>query len=147
MNPLRWRPMTWLIFIFTGLMFAWIIGGANANSDNCAEYAVGSAGRSSCEAGTNIGTGIGVTIIFGLWFVGFIILSIIWFMTRPKRRMCPACGNEAKKNIAVCKKCVFNFAMGFNPQAGFQQGGPQFQGGSPMGQPYMPDQQPPSKRK
>lgn len=107
--------MTWLIFIFTGFMFAWMIGGANANSDNCAEYALGSSSRSACEAGTNIGTGIGITVIFGLWFVGFIILSIVWFMTRPKRRTCPVCGNDVRKNKTICKKCGFNFALGYNP--------------------------------
>ena len=139
--------MTWLIFIFTGLMFAWMIGGASANSDNCSEYAVGTSLRGSCEAGTNIGTGIGITLIFGLWFVGFIILSIIWFMTRPKRRVCPVCGNEARKNRTVCKKCGFNFAMGFNPQVGFQHGGPNVPSGSTVGHPYMADQQPQSQKR
>ena len=33
---------------------------------------------------TDIGTGIGVTLIGGLWFVGFLVLSIVWFMTRPR---------------------------------------------------------------
>jgi hypothetical protein len=54
----------------------------------------------NCEAyraGANIGTGLAVAAILGVWFVGFIILSIIWFMTRPARRVCPACGTEARK--------------------------------------------------
>jgi hypothetical protein len=67
----------------------------------------------NCEAyraGANIGTGLAVAAILGVWFVGFIILSIIWFMTRPARRVCPACGTEARKGQTVCKKCGHNFA-------------------------------------
>lgn len=104
MNPFRWRKMTWLILIFTGLMLAWMIAGARSTS--CSQYAAGSPERAGCGAGT----GIGVGLIFGLWFVGFVVLSIIWFMTRPARRICPVCGNEVRKGKTVCKKCGYNFA-------------------------------------
>lgn len=109
MNPLRWRKMSWLIWIFTALMFIWMVSGASSNSDNCNEYTLGTSARSACEAGTNVGTGIGVVILFFVWFIGFIILSIIWFMTRPSRRSCPVCGSEVKKGKTVCKKCGYDF--------------------------------------
>jgi hypothetical protein len=110
MNPFRWRKMTWLIWVFTALMFIWMIGGASSNADSCSEYAIGTSARSACEAGTDIGTGLGIVVLFFIWFIGFIILSIIWFMTRPSRRVCPVCGNEVKKGRTTCRKCGYDFA-------------------------------------
>jgi hypothetical protein len=36
-------------------------------------------------AGAAIGTGIGVTLIFMVWFFGFVVGSLVWLMSRPKR--------------------------------------------------------------
>jgi hypothetical protein len=109
-NPLRWRKMTWAVLVFTGLMGAWAIAAVASNSDNCDEFAVGTASRSGCDAGTTVGTGIGVGLLFCIWFLGFIILSIIWFMSRPSRRLCPVCGHDARKGQTICKKCGFDFS-------------------------------------
>lgn len=95
MNPFRWRLPTWLILIFTVLMVAW------------ARSAL-----SNTDAAT---TAIGATFVFGIWFVGFIILSIIWFMTRPDRRYCPVCGREVKRGRKICKKCGHDFALASAP--------------------------------
>lgn len=116
MNPLRWRKMTWLIWIFTALMVAWIVSGVNANADNCDHYVVGTSGYNACQAGTDIGTGVGVTMLFFAWFIGFIIFSIIWFMTRPSKRSCPVCGHDVKKGKTVCKKCGYDFASAERPE-------------------------------
>lgn len=110
MNPLRWRKMTWAILLFTALMGAWLVAGVASSGDNCNEYAIGSPGRSGCDAGSDIGTGVGITALFCVWFIGFLILSIIWFMTKPSRRLCPACGTEAKRGATACKKCGYDFA-------------------------------------
>ncbi len=107
--------MSWLILIFTVLMFAWIAAGVGG--DNCSQYAPGTPERSGCELGSDVGTGVAVVALFGVWFVGFIILSIIWFMTRPTRRICPVCGYEARKGQRACKKCKFDFAQGVQPPA------------------------------
>jgi putative copper export protein len=77
--PPRWRKMTWALIIWSGLMLAWVIGGTTANK--CASYA-DAASKSGCQAGTAIGVGL----IIGLWFMGFVVLALIWFMTRPKSR-------------------------------------------------------------
>jgi hypothetical protein len=42
----------------------------------------GAAPQAGCELGTGIGAGLVVT----LWFMGFIVLALIWFMTRSKER-------------------------------------------------------------
>jgi hypothetical protein len=74
--------MSWAIVIWTVVFAIWIFSGMSAVSDNCAGE-VGAA-LDACNAGTAIGAGIGITMIGGLWFIGFIVLSIIWFMSRPK---------------------------------------------------------------
>lgn len=38
----------------------------------------------ACQAGTAIGAGIVVTPITFQWFTGFVVLSLVLFMTRPK---------------------------------------------------------------
>lgn len=108
MNPLRWRKMTWTILVFSGLMLAWAIAGTT--TEVCGEYAPGSADREACELGEDIGTGIGVALIFGLWLVGFLVLSIVWFMSRPRQRQCPRCGEDVKKGVTACRKCGYDFA-------------------------------------
>jgi len=66
---------------------------ANRPSQNCPP------GDPLCQDARDVGTSIGVGLVLTLFVVGFVILSLIWFMTRPKRRVCPACGTEAKKVI------------------------------------------------
>ena len=71
------RKMTWVLLIWTALCAIWLIAGV-AGVDECPP------GDTACEAGTAIGAGIGIVLIFFVWFIGFIIASIIWFMTKPK---------------------------------------------------------------
>src|SRR5689334_16776618 len=80
-----WRKMSWAILIWTAVFLLWGISGVGAVSNRC----VGLTGDAltTCQAGTAIGGGLGITIIFFLWFVGFIVLSIVWFMTRPKNNV------------------------------------------------------------
>jgi hypothetical protein len=73
--------------------------------------------RETLNAASDVGTGIGVTLIFVLWFIGFIILSIIWFMTRRRGRMCPHCGEDVKKGRTTCKNCGYDFTIGGKPPA------------------------------
>lgn len=55
-------------------------------------------------------------LIIVLWFFGFVILSIVWFMTRRKGRVCPHCGEDVKKGRTACQKCGYDFTLGRNPQ-------------------------------
>ena len=74
--------MTWALIAWSVLMLIWIIGGAS--STNCGDKPT-ELEKNACEAGT----GIGVTALFMLWFVGFVVLSLIWFMTRPRDSASP----------------------------------------------------------
>lgn len=104
----QWRKMTWAILAWCVLMAVWIIAAiASADSANdCAREAY----RSACEAGSDVGSGIAVIALWFIWFFGFIALSLIWFMTRPKGRECPACGETVKRGRTVCQGCNFDFA-------------------------------------
>lgn len=97
----HWRKMTWALIIWSALILVWAIGGgASAECEN-EEY------TSACEAGT----GIGIAIVLFLGFVGFVILSLIWFMTRPKGRICPQCGHNVKKGLTQCASCGHSFML------------------------------------
>jgi hypothetical protein len=126
MNPLRWRKMTWLILVFSAVMLVWLVGGAASNPDvtraevaECAEggFFTEEECRDTLEAAGDIGTGIGVSLIFLLWFVGFVTLSIVWFMTRRPGRICPHCGEDVKKGRTTCRSCGYDFTGGKPPEA------------------------------
>jgi hypothetical protein len=55
----------------------------------------------TCEAFSNAGTGIGVVVLMILWFFGFLFLSLIWLMTKPRTRLCPVCGEKVKRGLTV----------------------------------------------
>jgi hypothetical protein len=78
----HWRKATWALAIFTALMGIWVVTGIAGVSNNCASE-VGQA-LQACQAGTAIGGGIAVTFILIVWFIGFIVLGLVWLMSRPK---------------------------------------------------------------
>lgn len=112
----KWRKMTWAILVWTALMAVWAIAGAASN--NCGsqkgdQYLSAHDAQAACAAGT----GIGVALIFFLWFIGFIILAIVWFMSRPKGRACPRCGENVKRGVMQCRSCGFDFATMGQPSS------------------------------
>lgn len=76
------RKATWALVIWTALMALWIGTGIAGTSDLCS----GETGTAleACQAGTAIGSGIGFTFLLVIWFIGFIVLGLIWLMSRPK---------------------------------------------------------------
>jgi hypothetical protein len=73
--------------------------------------------KEACEAASDAGTGIGVTLVFILWFLGFLVLALVWLMSRPKHRQCPHCGEDVKKGRTTCKNCGYDFTIGGKPPA------------------------------
>jgi len=108
----HWRKMTWAIVIFSALMLLWLIVGITSadNSSHCAQETSRFFSKSDCTAARDVGTGIGAAIISTLWFIGFLVLSLIWFMTRPRGRDCPVCGEKVKKGRTTCSACSYDFA-------------------------------------
>jgi hypothetical protein len=102
---MRWRKMTWVILVWCVGMAVWIVAAA-ASNPHCAHETY----RSACEAGSDVGKGIGVIALWFMWFFGFIVLSLIWFMTRPKGRDCPVCGENIKRGRTTCSDCGYDFA-------------------------------------
>jgi hypothetical protein len=80
--------MTWAILVWTAIFTVWIGGGIGYRpSKDCAtDPAVvsGTLSLDSCQAASDVGTGIGVVLIGFLWFIGFIVLSLVWFISRPR---------------------------------------------------------------
>lgn len=81
----HWRKMSWVVIIWCVVMGIWIISaiGTSDPSGNCVHP--GAISKQTCEDASNAGTGIGVVVLWFIWFFGFIPLSLIWFMTRPKK--------------------------------------------------------------
>jgi len=81
----RWRKMTWVLLIWTALIAAWMIsaaGSAHGVSADCQHDTVLSA--QACNNAEDAGTGIAIVLIGLLGFLGFVALSLVWFMSRPK---------------------------------------------------------------
>lgn len=97
--------MSWVLILWNVIFLVWIIGAvADRPSEECPP------GDSLCQDASDVGTGLGVSIILVLWFMGFVVLSLVWFMTRRKGRLCPACGVPARKGETSCRKCGHDFA-------------------------------------
>jgi hypothetical protein len=108
MSPLRWRKMTWAIVVFSGLMLAWILAaGIDRASKHCAD------GDTLCIQASDAGTTVGVGLIVFFWFVGFLVLALIWMMTRP--RLCARCGERMRKRETACRHCGFDIAVAIQP--------------------------------
>jgi len=115
----KWRKMTWALIVWTGLILVWMVEGGSSAASECAkETGDGFLSASDAQAACEAGAGLGVLFIALIGFFGFVFLSLIWFMTRPKTRDCPRCGNDVKKGVMVCKSCGYDFAsMPVAPQA------------------------------
>ena len=119
----RWRKMTWVLLIWTAIFAIWIITGVNNNASHSHAYCVAHQSPyvsiHDCETAAGAGTAIGLTVVFLLWFIGFLVLALVWIMSRPRRRSCPACGQDVKKGKTTCPNCGYSFidAAANAPQA------------------------------
>ena len=105
-----WRKMTWVLIIWCAIILLWAgVGGGNTAS-SCSHahdaYLSAQTAKDACDTGA----GIGIAIVLLIGFFGFVFLSLIWFMTRPKGRDCPACGTTVKRGRTVCPQCGHDFA-------------------------------------
>lgn len=109
----HWRFMTWVFLAFNALMAVWLIAGVNAASNSECSPGIS---ISACEAGNDVGTAIGAGIILFFWFIGFVVLGLLWFMTRTRGRPCPVCGHGVKIGVTLCGSCGHDFALAVRTQ-------------------------------
>lgn len=90
----HWRKMTWAILIWSGLMAAWLIAGiasVGGHDSYCEAHRTAYLSLRDCEtfhsAGEDVGAAVGIAALVVVWFFGFVILSLIWFMTKPHERV------------------------------------------------------------
>lgn len=136
------RKATWALIVWSVLMLLWAISVGDAVGDACTTE---QANRGACQLGATLGGGVALVVILVIWLVGFLVLSVIWFMSRPQRRLCPACGHTAKKGEFTCRRCGFDFrsaAAGQPPLVPPSAGPPPGWGQSPTQQ-LPPPQGPP----
>lgn len=105
------RKMSWVVILWCAGIVTWIIGASVSGGSSAKKDCAHSTGISvqDCIDASNVGTGLGIAIILVVGFFGFVFLSLIWFMTKPKDRFCNGCGHKAKKGATSCPKCKYNF--------------------------------------
>lgn len=107
----HWRVMTWVLWAWTILCVLWVATGLGAKG-SCNGLS-----QSACAAAGDVGHGIAVFVQIVVWLIVFLILSLIWFMTRPKRH-CPSCGRAVKVGIMKCQGCGYEFGHSNVPGPG-----------------------------
>jgi hypothetical protein len=76
----KWRKATWALAIWNVLMLLWTATLAGGIGDCAGESGWA---LTVCEAGRALGTGMGIPFVVIVWFIGFIVLGLIWLMSRP----------------------------------------------------------------
>jgi hypothetical protein len=79
------RIATWAILIWTALMGVGIVAAFLGIGGDCVGL-TGSA-LSDCQAAAWVRGGVGLTLLLLLWFVVFLPLAIVWFVSRPKENV------------------------------------------------------------
>jgi hypothetical protein len=75
--------MTWVLVAWTALITVWVIAGVTTRtSKDCT--ASGVLSQKDCVNASDAGTAIGVGLVVFLGFMGFVVLGMVWYMTRPK---------------------------------------------------------------
>jgi hypothetical protein len=82
----RWRKTTWAIIAWSTLMVVWMIGGGISASHKAAEQCAHPYPLTTqeCLDASHAGAGIGIGLLIVLWFIGFVVLGFVWFMTKPR---------------------------------------------------------------
>ncbi|TWF94984.1 hypothetical protein FHU35_13705 [Saccharopolyspora dendranthemae] len=94
----RFRIFTWVILAINAIFLIWIIEGISTRTN-------------PTDAAANVGTAIGAGLVIGLWVASDVILGVLWLITKPKTRDCPACGRTVKRGQTQCKHCGYDFAQ------------------------------------
>lgn len=99
----RWRKATWALVVWSVGIVIWFIVGLSSRDCQGEETSIK---RTICDIGTAVGTGA----IAVVGFMGFVVLALIWLMSRPRLRICPSCGDDVEKGATVCGACGHDFS-------------------------------------
>jgi len=110
-----WRIFTYVILAFNLLMLVWVIVGAASASGTPSDC--GTLDAATCNSASDAGTAIGVGLLIVLWALGDVILGVLWLVTRPRGRDCPACGERVRRGVMTCRSCGFDFRRMLTPPA------------------------------
>jgi hypothetical protein len=87
---LQWRKMTWAIALWSGGVLGWLLFMVLRPAEGAAGCVTDSAGvtmeavtRQNCLDAAGGATGLEVVVLAGMWLFGVVVLSAIWFETRP----------------------------------------------------------------
>lgn len=94
----RFRIFTWVILAVNAIFLIWIIEAIATRPD-------------PTNTAANVGTAIGAGLVIVLWAAADVILGILWLITKPRTRDCPACGRVVKRGQTDCKGCGYDFAQ------------------------------------
>ncbi len=121
--------ITWALLIWSGALLVWIIVGViEIATKNCAPSTVFSEFLDStytdyadlkcfeiAALGKEHVAGAEALPKLGLWFSGVIVLAVIWFLGRPKLRICPHCGENVAMGLLACSNCGYDFTLARSP--------------------------------
>ena len=82
----RLRKMTCVLIDWCLIIAVWFSVGANDASQSHADCVNDpNLSQEACAAAVEIGSTIGGTLVLVIGFLGFVFLSLIWFMSRPRQ--------------------------------------------------------------
>lgn len=84
----RARKMTYVLIGWCLLILAWATLGATNSIDHTAERCEHARyiGQETCESASHTGTALGMGFVLLIGFMGFVVLSLVWFMTKPSEK-------------------------------------------------------------
>ena len=82
---LRWRKMTWALVVWNGAMAAWVLVLLTSDTAGCSVdgdgAALGGLARQDCL--DSAARGLGIPLVALIWALGLVVLSVVWYSTRP----------------------------------------------------------------
>ena len=78
------RVFMWVFLAVQAIFLIWIITGVSGNSGHATDC--GSLSQADCDAAADIGTGIGVFLIIGVWFFVDCFMAVAYAVYRMAKR-------------------------------------------------------------
>jgi hypothetical protein len=108
-----WRM--WTLAVGGWTLFAVIVGGVIIGriADPCDQLS--GIGLQTCASTASIGSVVATLVVFAIWLLGVLVLSVGWLARRPARRLCPPYGHVVPQGSRTCRTCGYDFITGTLP--------------------------------